>query len=31
MRGTYVILWRKDDTGAWRCFLEIHSPLPPPE
>jgi ketosteroid isomerase-like protein len=26
--GRYVTLWRRNDNGEWRCFLEIHSPLP---
>lgn len=25
--GRYVETWRKDATGAWRCTMEIHSPL----
>ena len=24
---TYLSTWQKDATGAWRCTLEIHSPL----
>jgi ketosteroid isomerase-like protein len=24
--GRYVSLWRKNEKGEWRCFLEIHSP-----
>jgi ketosteroid isomerase-like protein len=26
--GRYVSMWRKNEQGAWKCFLEIHSPLP---
>ena len=26
MPGRYVTLWRKNDRGHWKCFLEIHSP-----
>lgn len=26
--GRYVTLWRRHERGEWRCFLEIHSPLP---
>jgi ketosteroid isomerase-like protein len=28
MPGRYVTLWRKNDQGEWKCFLEIHSPRP---
>jgi ketosteroid isomerase-like protein len=28
MQGTYVSLWRRDETNKWKCILEIHSPLP---
>ena len=28
MPGRYLSMWRKDDQGEWRCFLEIHSPRP---
>lgn len=28
MPGRYVSMWRKNEQGAWRCFLEIHSPRP---
>jgi ketosteroid isomerase-like protein len=28
MPGRYVTLWRKNEQGEWRCFLEIHSPRP---
>jgi ketosteroid isomerase-like protein len=31
VQGTYVSLWRRDQTGKWKCILEIHSPLPSPE
>ena len=27
--GRYVSLWRRNDQGEWKCFLEIHSPRPP--
>lgn len=26
--GRYVSMWRKNEKGEWRCFLEIHSPRP---
>jgi ketosteroid isomerase-like protein len=26
MPGRYVTLWRKNEQGEWKCFLEIHSP-----
>jgi ketosteroid isomerase-like protein len=26
--GRYVTLWRPDDKGQWKCYLEIHSPRP---
>ena len=26
--GRYVTLWRKNEDGDWKCFLEIHSPDP---
>lgn len=26
--GRYVTLWRKNEQGEWKCFLEIHSPKP---
>jgi ketosteroid isomerase-like protein len=26
-QGRYLTIWRKDATGAWKCALEIHSPL----
>ena len=26
--GRYVALWRTNEQGDWRCFLEIHSPRP---
>jgi ketosteroid isomerase-like protein len=26
MPGRYVTLWRRNDAGEWKCFLEIHSP-----
>lgn len=29
--GTYVSIWRRDAEGAWKCMLEIHSPLPDDE
>ena len=28
MPGRYVTLWRKNEQGEWKCFLEIHSPRP---
>lgn len=28
MPGRYVTLWRKNNRGEWKCFLEIHSPRP---
>jgi hypothetical protein len=28
MPGRYVTLWRRNDQGEWKCFLEIHSPRP---
>lgn len=31
VRGTYVSIWRRNDAGAWKCTLEIHSPLPTDE
>jgi ketosteroid isomerase-like protein len=31
MPGRYVTLWRKNDRGLWKCFLEIHSPRTPDE
>ena len=30
VKGTYVSLWRLDETHQWKCTLEIHSPLPSP-
>ena len=29
MPGRYVSMWRKNEQGEWRCFLEIHSPRSP--
>ena len=29
--GRYVALWRRNEQGEWKCFLEIHSPLPAQE
>lgn len=29
-RGRFVCGWRKNEDGAWKCMLEIHSPLRPP-
>ena len=26
--GRYLIMWRKNEKGEWKCFMEIHSPLP---
>ena len=26
--GRYVSMWRRNEEGEWRCFLEIHSPEP---
>lgn len=26
-QGRYLTIWRKDAAGAWKCTLEIHSPL----
>lgn len=26
-KGRYLETWRQDDTGAWKCILEIQSPL----
>ena len=26
--GRYVTLWRKNEQGEWKAFLEIHSPRP---
>ena len=26
MPGRYLTLWRKDEQGEWKCYLEIHSP-----
>jgi ketosteroid isomerase-like protein/predicted ester cyclase/quercetin dioxygenase-like cupin family protein len=26
--GQYVTLWRRNEAGEWKCFLEIHSPRP---
>lgn len=31
MPGRYVTLWRKNEQGEWKCFLEIHSPRPAEE
>lgn len=28
MPGRYVTLWRKNEQGEWKAFLEIHSPVP---
>jgi ketosteroid isomerase-like protein len=28
MPGRYVTLWRKNEQGEWKAFLEIHSPRP---
>ena len=28
MPGRYVTLWRKNEQGEWKVFLEIHSPRP---
>jgi ketosteroid isomerase-like protein len=28
VKGTYVSLWRREKSTMWKCFLEIHSPLP---
>jgi hypothetical protein len=28
MPGRYVTLWRKNEEGEWKAFLEIHSPRP---
>jgi uncharacterized protein len=26
-QGRYLATWQKDETGAWKCTMEIHSPL----
>ena len=31
MPGRYVTLWRRNEQGEWKCFLEIHSPRPAEE
>ena len=31
MPGRYVTLWRRNEQGEWKCFLEIHSPRPAQE
>lgn len=28
MPGRFVSLWRTNEQGEWKCFLEIHSPQP---